>query len=128
MSETWSAQLLITYEDKPHADPEANGHPVTLQVGVPKGRLQATEPNGKKHWLRLHIGEDGVYLPDIIAPTQSEVKTDGRRDAIIPGGDTVGKSVQWHVFLDGTTVDEYEGFLQRLVDEGCQPPQRHPPG
>ncbi len=128
MADNWKAQLLITHEEKPNADPEADGQPVTLEVGIPKGSLQATEPNGRKHWLRLHTGDEGVFLPDIIAPTRQEVVENGRRWVIVPGRDTANRAADWHLYLDGAAVEQYEAFLERLQDEGCASPVRNPPG
>ncbi|MDQ3964601.1 MAG: hypothetical protein M3277_11945 [Actinomycetota bacterium] len=125
---TWKAQLLIAHEQGPDAAPEADGYPVTLLVGVPEGRLQATEANGRKHWLRLHTGDEAAFLADIIAPTEREIRDDSIRWVIVPGRDPADKTVNWHLFLDGASAEEYEDFLKRLQEEGCQPPVRHPPG
>jgi hypothetical protein len=121
---TWEARLLIRHEQNLNANPEADGQPVTLEVGIPKGRLQATESNGTKHWLRVHTGDEGIFLPDIIAPTEREVRDDARRWVIVPGRDTSDRATDWHLYLNGASIDAYEGFLQRLQEEGCQPPIR----
>lgn len=126
MSPSISAQLIIgPIEGRDVATPEFDGGYVTFEIGVPKGRLQATSPSGKKMWLRLYV-EDPM-VPDVLAPTIQEVQAAGVRWIQILGLTPAGEGTTWNLYADHASVDEYEAFLARLEKEGCTI-IRQPPG
>lgn len=116
VTEGWKAQLIISCEGRESTEPEFEGRPVTLEVGVPKGRLRATGPAGRQLFLRLHV--DDAFMPDVVAPTDKGVE-DGLRLVQIPGLGPANQNQEWHLNLIETSVEEYEAFLGRLQIEGC---------
>lgn len=102
---------------------------VQIEVGVPTGRLRATEPGTAlggayfKHRLFLITGPDKDFLANAYAPSAQELVSGASRRVEIPGYTSPNPDnqelVQWSLNFDDSSSEEIERFIGELEAQGC---------
>lgn len=108
---------------------DPDGELVQIEVGVPSGRLRATEPGTAlggahfKHRLFLITGPDKDFLVNAYAPASRELESGTSRRVDIPGYTSANPDkqelVQWSLNFDDSSPDVTERFIGELEAQGC---------
>lgn len=124
MSKVYKARLVVKSDDQGDA-----GEVVQIEVGVPRGRLRATEPGSApggayaKHRLFLITGSEKDFAVNAFAPSVDALLSGASKEVQVPGYTSADpdkrKQLQWVLHFDDSSSDEIEAFIAELEAQGC---------